>query len=337
MSEKLGQFLLKYRKVTEKELASALERQVIMGGRLGTNLIELGYITEKELTDFLGKRLHLPSVTSEALDNIPAEVIKLIPHEMAEKYKIVPIKKEKNTLHIVMLDPTDLEAINEISFITSLMIKPYVASEARIRHALEKYYEIKRDLRYITILEEEKRRIEEKERRRVSQEGITDEEIDYHIRVAKEAFVKGADRDNIISILLERSLLVLDRVGIFIVKGEMLCGWKGVGLPKGEEKIKKVEIPLDTLTCFLKVAKDMESYHGSMDGDRGFIEAIGGEMPSEMVLIPLVIKGQTVAIFYGDNLPSRRQIDQIAYLEKLCSKASLALEMLIIKRKILDM
>lgn len=336
MSERLGQLLLRYRKITEKELSSVLERQVIMGGRLGTNLIELGYITEKELTDFLGEKLQLPSVTSDALEKIPSEVINLIPSEMAERYQIIPFKKEKNTLHLVMLDPTDLETINEISFITSSMIRPYVAPEARIRYGLEKYYKIKRDLRYITLLEEERRRIEEKERRTVPK-GPTEEELNYHLRAAKEAYVKGADRDEIVSILLERSLLILDRVAIFVIKGDKIYGWKWVGFPRGEEGIKKVEIPLERLPSFLKVAEGKEYYNGPMDGNKEFVKATDGEAPSEIILIPLILKEQTVAIFYGDNLPTKRPIENIPYLERLCSKASLALEMLILKRKILEM
>ena len=76
--------------------------------------------------------------------SIGEETISAISKEMAEKYKAIPFKKDKNRLHMAMLDPKDMKAVDEFRFISGYDIIPYAASELRILYALEKYYGIKR-------------------------------------------------------------------------------------------------------------------------------------------------------------------------------------------------
>ncbi len=76
--------------------------------------------------------------------------------ELVEKYTIFPLKKERSKLHLAMKDPNDIALVDELRFVLGTEIKGYIASEIRILYALEKYYGIKRDLRYVSILDEEK-------------------------------------------------------------------------------------------------------------------------------------------------------------------------------------
>jgi hypothetical protein len=138
-------------KITAEELDEVLQSQVIFGGKLGTNLLEMGFIEEHDLAHFLGKKLGAPAADKEQLMHIPADVIGIITPETAGKYKVVPFKVENKRLSLVMVDPSDLEAIDAISFSTGYIIRPLIAPELRILQCLEKYYGIKRELRYINI------------------------------------------------------------------------------------------------------------------------------------------------------------------------------------------
>jgi Type II secretion system (T2SS), protein E, N-terminal domain len=151
MAIKLGEMLIEAGKLTRPQLEETLKSQVIFGGRLGTNLIEMGYLEEEDLTQFLSKKLGFPYATPEQLMAVPQEVIKIIPREIAEKYKVIPLSRDKKRLTLAMLDPADLSAIDAISFITGYYIAPMIAPELRLVLALEKYYDIKRDVRYIQI------------------------------------------------------------------------------------------------------------------------------------------------------------------------------------------
>jgi len=153
MSIKLGEMLMEAGLLTRPQLEAALKNQVIFGGKLGTNLIELRYLTEDDLARFLSKKLELPCATSEQLMSIPADIIKLIPKEVADKYKVIPLGRERKRLTLAMLDPADLSVIDAISFVTGFYINPLIAPELRLAVALENYYGIKREVRYIQLSE----------------------------------------------------------------------------------------------------------------------------------------------------------------------------------------
>ncbi len=151
MALKLGELLVKEGVINRKQLEEALKCQVIFGGRLGTNLIEMGLIGEHELVRHLSKQLEVPFVPPEQLLSLPPDVIKLISRDIAEEYKIVPLSLDKKRLTVAMWDPSDLSAVDAISFITGYIIKPLVCSELRLLLALEQYYGIKREVRYIQL------------------------------------------------------------------------------------------------------------------------------------------------------------------------------------------
>ena len=128
--------------ITDKQLDEALKAQVIFGGKLGTNLVELGYLDEEALAYFLSENLQVPYAHPKKLFDIDPKIIALIPRALAEKYKVMPFALKRKRLQVVIIDPLDLEAIHELSFITGFIIEPMVTPEARLLEALEKYYGI---------------------------------------------------------------------------------------------------------------------------------------------------------------------------------------------------
>lgn len=150
---KLGEALINAGLITVKELQQALERQDILGGRIDTNLVELKFIDDAKLSLFLGKFLNLPVVSSNMVNSIPEDVIDLLSKEKIEKYKLLPFKKEGHKLHVAMLNPKDIKAIDDLRFITGFDIIPYVITEIKLLDAFEKYYGIKKAFRYISMQE----------------------------------------------------------------------------------------------------------------------------------------------------------------------------------------
>lgn len=148
---KLGALLVQKKVITGKQLDDALRSQVIYGGRLGTNLVELGYLDEEALAYFLSEALEVPYAHPKTLLDIDRKLIALIPREIAEKYKILPFELKKKRLKVVMVDPQDIGAINEISFITGFIVEPMVTPEARLMEALEIYYDVPRGKRGIAM------------------------------------------------------------------------------------------------------------------------------------------------------------------------------------------
>lgn len=146
-----GEFLVQNKIITNDQLKEAMNAQVIFGGRLGTNLIESGALIEDNLEIYLSQYHNLKPIALDMLNNIPGNVLKLIPIKLVKKLKVIPFAYKDKQLHIVMMDPGRLDVIDELSFVTGFNIKQYVIPEIRFLLLLEKYYGIKRDIRYITL------------------------------------------------------------------------------------------------------------------------------------------------------------------------------------------
>ena len=136
---RLGELLVKERLITPLQLKSALDSQRSSGGRLGHELTKLGYIEENELTAFLSRQYGVPSVNLSQFDLDP-EILKMLPKEVVVRHQVIPINKSGNVLTIVMADPSNIFAIDDIKFVTKLNVEVVVASEQAINEAIEKYY-----------------------------------------------------------------------------------------------------------------------------------------------------------------------------------------------------
>lgn len=139
MSAKLGEILVRENLITSQQLREALEYQRTNGGRLGSNLIKLGIISDDVITAVLSRQYGVPSINLE-LFQIEEETVKLIPHEVALKYTVLPISKVGATLTLAMADPTNVFAMDDIKFMTGLNVEPVIASEASLQTSITKYY-----------------------------------------------------------------------------------------------------------------------------------------------------------------------------------------------------
>ena len=120
-------------------LREALDYQRTNGGRLGSNLIKLGIISDEVITAVLSRQYGVPSINLD-LFQIDEEVVKLISHDVAVKYTVLPISKVGATLTMAMADPTNVFAMDDIKFMTGLNVEPVIASEAGIQKAIGEYY-----------------------------------------------------------------------------------------------------------------------------------------------------------------------------------------------------
>lgn len=349
MALKLGEALIKEGLITKDHLSKALERQVIFGGRLGTNLVELGYIKEDDLTRFLSKYLNIPYADPSYFENIDPHVLSSISPDIVERYLVMPIKKEKNRVHLAMLDPKDFNALDEIRFITGYEIIPYIASELRLLHALEKYYNIQRDLRYVTIFGREPEGITKPvEIKKPSPAEKPKEEIKVKEEELEEVILKklnlsisnARDREEIADIIIGEASKKLKRVALFVVKGGYVSGWRGKGLNLDDNLISSIKIPLNQSSLFKEVIDGKTFHQGpilKIPLNDKLMEEMGGLYPREVLAFPLTIRGKVVSILYGDNGDKTLLLDEYDDLKNLMIMASMAMEILILKRKIMEL
>jgi len=139
MSARLGEILIKESLITSEQLNQALEYQKQHGGRLGSCLMKLGFVSDDEITAVLSRQYGVPSINLKYYE-VDASVIKLIPQDTAVRYQIVPLSRVGSTLTIAMTDPTNVFAMDDIKFMTGFNVEPVVASETAIAEAIQKFY-----------------------------------------------------------------------------------------------------------------------------------------------------------------------------------------------------
>jgi type IV pilus assembly protein PilB len=139
MPVRIGELLLKEKRITPEQLQEALTYQKTNGGKLGLNLVKLGFVRDDEITALLSKQYGVPSINLAQFE-IDTAVVKVIPAETAHKYQIIPLSRSGATLTIAMTDPTNVFAMDDIKFMTGYNVEPVVASEVAVNEALEKYY-----------------------------------------------------------------------------------------------------------------------------------------------------------------------------------------------------
>jgi hypothetical protein len=139
-TKRLGELLVEGGLITPSQLQSAVTHQKIARGRLGSNLVALGYISEEVLMDFLSRQTGVPQMDLRSIE-VPEPVLKLVPQRLAEQFTVLPIRlKEPKSLVLAMSDPSDLNAIDSARFASGLSIEPVVASHSALRKAIADLY-----------------------------------------------------------------------------------------------------------------------------------------------------------------------------------------------------
>lgn len=137
---RIGDVLLEYGYITQKQLEEALDYQKQnKGKRIGAVLIELGAITERQVLQALAQRLHLKLIDISTV-TINIEAVGLIPQQLAEKYDMLAIDREDNVLTVAVNDPMNLYAIEDIRQLTGLQLQLLLTESKPLERAIRYYY-----------------------------------------------------------------------------------------------------------------------------------------------------------------------------------------------------
>src|SRR5215468_3970328 len=142
---RLGELLVREKLISLQQLQKAQDEAKRSGKRLGHALTHLGFVKDQDLTSFLAKQYSLPSIDLNEFE-IDADVLKLIPKDVARKHMVMPVNRAGATLIVAMSDPSNIYAIDELKFLTQYNIEPVVAAESAIEESIQRYYEKGPDL-----------------------------------------------------------------------------------------------------------------------------------------------------------------------------------------------
>jgi len=131
--------------------------------------------------------------------------------------------------------------------------------------------------------------------------------------------------------------MIAARVVVFKVKYGQIIGWKARGLEI--DRIEQFETTAEELPIFSEVIKSRNFYRGpvlNIKGNEAFIQILSGT-PKDALVIPVTLSEGVVALLYADNGNESVLDASIVYLSRLASMAAFAFEILILKRKVLDL
>ena len=140
---KLGELLLRAGLIDQFQLDSALSYQRNVGGRIGSALAKLGYISEETILEFLATQSKYPRINLNAL-NLSRAVLTMIPSAKLYKCLAFPVELRRDaagkSLVVAMTDPTNLFLIDDLQFMAGCRVIPVVAAEEEILAALNRYF-----------------------------------------------------------------------------------------------------------------------------------------------------------------------------------------------------
>ncbi|MCK9225334.1 MAG: type IV-A pilus assembly ATPase PilB [Candidatus Muirbacterium halophilum] len=144
--KRLGDLLVELGYINDEQVKQALDNQKETKKRLGQVVIDLGFVTENDILKVLSDQLGVPVINLNEYD-ISADVIKLIPVQIAKKHTLIPLFKDSNRLTIAMADPLDVFAIDQIQYKTNLKVDIVISSKAEIEGAQKQYYSSSADVK----------------------------------------------------------------------------------------------------------------------------------------------------------------------------------------------
>ncbi|MCA8917920.1 MAG: hypothetical protein KDB68_07450 [Planctomycetes bacterium] len=135
---KLGEMLLKKKLITKEQLDTAIEYQKSLGGKIGSIIVKLGYMTDEALTREIARHYNM-EVTDLANMILPVNLLKAVPRDIVEKHHLIPIHQTNKVLTVCMSDPTDYEALDELQFVSGKKIETTLATRDSIKRAIAEF------------------------------------------------------------------------------------------------------------------------------------------------------------------------------------------------------
>lgn len=197
---RLGELLIQEKLVTPEQVEEALETQVVHGGRLGTNLVELGFLKETDLARVLGRQHNLPYAAGEMVPD--PQALALVDRQFYDDHDVLPMRVDATRLTVAVLHPNQVKPLELLGFKAGKRVVPVVIPEFRMNQLLRKHTKAFRPMRPIDMntLRPSKRRGDDQPKP-VSAEDLINE--DDFAKIYANAMAGGAEGEILEGVIVE--------------------------------------------------------------------------------------------------------------------------------------
>ncbi len=367
LQRRLGDCLLAEGILQPEQLDEAIEYQCIYGARLGTSLVELGFVTEEHLAQVLSQQLKLHYIKPELLMNVPAPILNLVPKKLAHKYRIVPYHKEGRRLFLAMNDASNLADIDELSFQLDHIIIPLAIPEIRLMLALKKHYGLELSPRFESLSANLKRRAQATTKAAAMTDSATKTQADEawpllgdeayageeatddayfnfetpplelsHTSLCQQ-LAAAADRNDIARALINYLGQEFSASALLMARPTCISGWLANAGGIEPNNFDQLSLSLREHSVFSLVVKNKKDYLGPVADtpqNTKLLSFFKTTPPQDALIIPLQVRDRLVCILYIQDQLKVLQ-GRISELQNLAKKAEMAFTLLILKNKIL--
>jgi type IV pilus assembly protein PilB len=134
----LGEILVEWGVVDEKDVQRAVELAKSSHRRLGDALIEMNLADEEQVTKAMATQFDLEYVD---LDHhvVDANAMQYIPEELVRRHLVLPIGKENGRLRIIIHDPLDLDMMDLLRFRLNTELECSLAPKSKIKRYIDTF------------------------------------------------------------------------------------------------------------------------------------------------------------------------------------------------------
>jgi hypothetical protein len=349
---KLGTLLLRNAAIGLSQLEAALRNQVLYGGRLGTNLVELGFIDLELLSSYLAELSGHPIATPTLLDNADRRLLDKLGGDDAHRLRAIPIGYLGEGTHMVavaIVEP-DTATIQELTLELGGKVTPYVVPELRALYYLEKHFGLPRRARFVrsgresdAAVADDRRRHQpasgivmppaftlEPRKRRPSQVPVpTTQQPTVSYGAACERIDTATHREHIAEAFVEYGKGRCDALVVFLIRDGNALGWRGYVAPPATPTVpfEELSLPLGGASCLQSAHDAVQPFVGPPPSTARPVEhqlwraLVANPEPVSVVVIPVAVKQRAVNLIYAHTLGGAPSVTLVNELSDLSRRA----------------
>jgi len=355
---KLGTLLLRNAAIGLSQLEGALRNQVLYGGRLGTNLVELGFIDLELLSAYLAELSGFPIATPTLLDDVNPALLDKLGADDAHALRALPLGylgEGTDTVAVALVEPTNEAALDHLAKKIGARITPYVVPELRALYYLEKHFGLPRRARFIRTArpgseseaQHDRRRMQpamgmvmppaftlEPRRRRASQAPLPDGGVGQTISygAACERIDTASHRERIVDALVEYAKGRFDALVVFLIRDGNALGWRGWVAPPAQPRqgVEELSLPLGGASALQSAHDTGQPFTGSPPAgtarptETRLWAVLGATEPAGLIVVPILVKQRVVNLIYVHALADPPPPELAAELVELAGRAQAA-------------
>lgn len=353
---KLGTLLLRNAAIGLSQLEAALRNQVLYGGRLGTNLVELGFIDLELLSTYLAELSGHPVATPTLLDDADKDLLDKLGSDEAHRLRAVPLGylgEGTDAIAVALVEPTDTATISALETQLGATITPYVVPELRALYYLERHFGTPRRARFIRtarassepgeLIGDDRRKTQpagglalpppltlEPRKRRPSQAALSQPVAPIlSYGAACERIDTAPNREGIADAFTEYARGRCDALVVMLVRDGNAIGWRGYVAPpaKPTKPIEEMSLPLGGASALQAAYDGARVFLGAPPSPAKPVEsslwtAMGLELkPVEVLVVPILVKQRAVNLVYAHTIGGSPPQSLVTELQDLAVRA----------------